>query len=343
MLHLGLLVRYALAVGVALGLSYHGLRKKSLSKSGGFAAVLVGFTSFACSYRFGLILILFYYSSSKFTKLKQEYKASIEEDYAVGGQRNWKQVFASSVLATVVAFAYYYWCGEDSHIGFSKSASESDAVNVFGSTISRQTFATYLWVLYIAHYCTANADTWASELGVLSKEEPRLVTTLFLRAVPRGTNGGMSLFGTAASAAGGLFIGVVFWAGSFLIGSARASVAQAQYPVLLFSLLCGLLGSLVDSLLGATVQATYYSKERKCIVKHGHEASHGTQDGSIVRVCGCDLLSNEAVNFVSIALTMLLSLWLAPNVFCWMDTAQCYEAQRMTAWLQALLVGRFLS
>lgn len=326
-----LLLRYALAGAVALGLSYHGLSKKSLSISGSIAAVVVGFTSFACSYRFGFILIAFYYSSSKFTKFKQDYKASIEEDYAVGGQRNWAQVLASSVLATAVAFAYYAWCGEDTEMSFSHPAGDDATISITGISISKITVGTYLWVLYLAHYCTANADTWASELGVLSKEEPRLVTLLFTRVVPRGTNGGMSLFGTAASAAGGLFIGAVFWVLSLLAEPPSRGPVSAQYPVLVFALLCGLLGSLVDSLLGATVQATYYSKDKKCIVKSKAKAE--AEDKSIVRICGWDLLSNEAVNFVSIAITMGLSLWLAPNVFCWVDSTQCYEATRINRWI----------
>ena len=349
-----LILRYSIAIFVALGLSFHGLKKKSLNTSGSLAAIFVGFASFACSYRFGFILILFYYSSSKFTKWKQDYKASIEEDYAVGGQRNWVQVLASSALATWVAISYYLICGEDGHLSFREPTVGDPTFELGPIKIAKSSLATYLWVLFIAHYCTANADTWASELGVLSKGEPRLVTSLFTRTVPRGTNGGMSLLGTVASGAGGLFIGVIFWMGSFAIeaqnldnnsnsyttirgnsnNSSSGNISDSQYPILVFSLLCGLLGSLVDSILGATVQATYYSKDRRCIVKLHHASElREHQDKSIVRICGCDLLSNEAVNFVSIFVTMLLSLWMAPNVFCLIDSTQCFEAHRINSWL----------
>jgi uncharacterized membrane protein len=53
-------------------------------------------------------------------------------------------------------------------------------------------------------------------VGVLSTGDPILVT--HLRRVPRGTNGAISLLGTAASVAGGAAIGLVFYlAGLFTV------------------------------------------------------------------------------------------------------------------------------
>ncbi len=288
-------VRGLIAGFIAFGLAAHGRKKKSLSVSGALAAIFVGFCSFWISYRFGLILILFYYSSSKLTKLKEEVKAKLEADYLVGGQRDWIQVFANSILATAVCIAYWWFVGEDSHVNFAGRSHFSMSSNLSLSPI----FGSYLWVMFVAHYSCSTADTWASELGILSTSKPRLVTSLFLKEVPHGTNGGVSLLGTVASAGGGFFIGQIFWILSYLTVGERTY--NPQYPMILVGLVSGVVGSLLDSLLGATLQASYYSDTRKCIVKRPFK-----KDDNVRCVTGIDILSNEAVNFWSILLTMLL-------------------------------------
>eukprot|EP01035_Chromulina_nebulosa_P022643 gene22643-29317_t len=165
--------------------------RKSLNLSGSIAAFLVGFISFSASYRFGLILILFYYTSSKLTKIKEDIKAKLEDDYSIGGQRNWIQVLANSFLATLVALIYYITYGEDHRINFNNNY---------------ERFGSYLWCMYVAHYACAAADTW----GILSTSKPRLITTVFIKEVPHGTNGGMSLLGTISGGLGGAFIGFLF-------------------------------------------------------------------------------------------------------------------------------------
>jgi uncharacterized protein (TIGR00297 family) len=302
------LFRCVIAIILALLLSVHGYTKKSLDISGCIAACFVGFICLATSYRFGLLLLLFYYSSSKLTKLKENIKIKLEEDYSLGGQRNWIQVFANSILATVVCLFYYFSCGDDTNISFR------------GSPSSKTFLASQFACMIVAHFACANGDTWASEVGILSKSRPRLVTSLFFREVPPGTNGGMSFKGTWYSLLGGMFIGFVYFSLSFFYVSSFSSslskqsvleIVSSQYPMILFGGFCGLGGSLIDSLMGATLQATYYSKERKLIVKNPKDP----RDRSIVVVCGKNILSNEAVNFLSIAVVMILSWFFAPSFF----------------------------
>ena len=309
--------RYFLASIVSSTMALHGYKKGSLNKSGCFAAILVGFTALSTSYRFGAILILFYYTSSTLTKFQSNKKIKIEEDHVVGGNRNYIQVLANSILATLVALAYYCVCGEDGHVSFSASlnASNNEHVNLpFVSDISKKLFGSLCWSMYIAHYATANGDTWASELGVLSTSKPRLVTSLFLKEVPPGTNGGMSLLGTCASVLGGGFIGFIFWSMSLF--------DYSQFPMVIAGFSYGFIGSLIDSILGATIQASYYHTEKKCITKSKYRPT-GEVEENIILVSGIDFVSNEFINFLSILITMIISLWWTPIIFCYMNATQC--------------------
>lgn len=305
-------VRGCVAAFISFYLVHSGLKKNSLSKSGSLAAFVVGFVSMSSSYRFGLILLLFYYSSTKLTKYKLEQKSKLEEGFTISAARDWKQVFASSLLAIVVAASHFLIIGDDMNVDFASGSTYMDIFYIMDGSLSHRRLSAVLQVMYVAHFATANADTWASEVGMLAKNKPRLITSFFMREVPAGTNGGVSVLGTVASAAGGAFIGFVYYALTFLY---PASITP-QYPMIIVGLICGIIGSLIDSFLGATVQATYYSQKKQQIIKHyNSESSSKKDDDDVIRVCGMDILSNEAVNFLSIGITMIIGAIVAPVVF----------------------------
>ena len=239
---ISIMIRVSLALLLSLYLSVQGYRKKSLNKSGAIAAFFVGLTSFSVSYRFGILLISFYYSSSKLTKVKSGVKKKLEADFKESGQRDYVQVLSNSVLATLLALTFYFVYGEDN---FAIDFKSSNALQ------------SQLLCAYITHYAVANGDTWASELGILSTKKPRLITSLFLKEVPPGTNGGVSLLGTVASLTGGIFIALTYYIISFvMIRLGYIASTSAQWPVFVLGAWSGLVGSLVDSLLGATLQGT---------------------------------------------------------------------------------------
>ena len=95
------------------------------------------------------------------------------------------------------------------------------------------------WVAFASALAAANADTWATEIGSHSRTPPRLITNGTL--VSAGTDGGVTLLGTAGGIAGALFIAVL--ARVLVPGGFVAAVAIA-----------GIAGMLLDSLLGATLQ-----------------------------------------------------------------------------------------
>jgi len=94
------------------------------------------------------------------------------------------------------------------------------------------------WTWFAGALAAANADTWATEIGSHSRTPPRLITN-GLR-VPAGTDGGMTLLGTAGGIAGAGFVAVL-----------ASVLGQRSSPVIAVA---GIAGMLLDSLLGATVQ-----------------------------------------------------------------------------------------
>ena len=128
----------------------------------------------------------------------------------------------------------------------------------------------------------AAADTWATELGLLSTRQPRLITTL--SPVAAGTSGGITPEGLAASVGGALVVGLTW----VMLGGARRGLPVA--------LLAGLGGSLMDSLLGATVQALYRCP--RCGVLTESEVHRPCrQFPELVR--GHPWITNDAVNALS--------------------------------------------
>jgi uncharacterized protein (TIGR00297 family) len=96
-------------------------------------------------------------------------------------------------------------------------------------------------VLVLAALCEATADTVSSEIGQAFGGQPLLLTTL--RRVEPGTDGAVSLLGTAAGIlAAGVVAATGFWA--MRMTPAGAGIALSG----------GIAGLIFDSLLGATVE-----------------------------------------------------------------------------------------
>lgn len=97
------------------------------------------------------------------------------------------------------------------------------------------------WAALLGSLASAQADTWATEIGAHAPRLPRLITTG--RSVPTGTSGGISLLGTGAGVAGATVLAGV---GALLgVPGRMAALAAAA----------GVAGMMVDSVLGATLEA----------------------------------------------------------------------------------------
>ncbi|CAD7695928.1 unnamed protein product [Ostreobium quekettii] len=267
--------------------------KRTLSMSGAIAAFFVGGATMATNCRCGATLLAFFFSSSRLTKLKQERKALLTE-HKMDGQRDWKQVIANGGVPAILSCA----------IGVL-----ADFKNVPLSS-SWSTAVTSLLGAFLGYYACCCGDTWASEVGMLSTDTPRLITSG--RPVRNGTNGGVTLLGLAASMAGGLFIGAVFYAFGLVGGAAAVSSIEtpvSQWWLLPLGLLGGLAGSIIDSILGATLQFSGFNlKTQKVVNRPGHP-------NEVMHISGLNILSNNQVNLVSASLTALLVSKIALLIF----------------------------
>ena len=171
--------------------------------------------------------------------------------------------------------------------------------------------AAFWWHAFLGAMACVNADTWATELGVLSKSAPRLITTG--KIVPKGTSGGISLLGSLAALCGAMFIGLVAW----LLGNLAEiwPISIALVPpegVFLLASLSGFAGALFDSFLGATWQVMYYSQAKQSLTEKKYDRFEDQVANQYVR--GLPWLNNDGVNFVSAAfaagLALGLGIWL---------------------------------
>ncbi|KAF5378082.1 hypothetical protein D9615_007623 [Tricholomella constricta] len=293
-----------LAVSFASLLSLHGLRKKSLSPSGAATAFAVGVLTMAGGLRvFGVTLIVFYLLGSRATKYGKERKVRLEEGYMDGGYRSGWQVLCNSCWAVA---AVTLWNAIHVRGSVQALVLESVGFQVGGGreyngegwcAVDGGSRGLVYGVL--GHFGCCMGDTLASELGILSKSKPRLVTTL--KEVPAGTNGGMTVWGTACSVAGGAVIGLVM--GVCMVLENGACSGRVIGELVGWGGFAGGFGSLVDSVLGATVQRTRYSTERGVVLQDGSRA-----EGRVVS--GWDVLTNNQVNLVSSGVTAAVVGWM---------------------------------
>ncbi|KAJ2703631.1 hypothetical protein H4218_000097 [Coemansia sp. IMI 209128] len=273
------------------------LRRQSLSGSGTVAAALVGLsTASNDNIMFTVVLLAFFISSSYWTKYQARAKARLDPCYAKASRRDWKQVLCNGGVGAVISVVYQY---------------NFDGRRPADMSLEERKLMTLLIWGYIGFYSCCAADTWASELGTLSSDWPVLITTL--KQVPPGTNGGVSKLGMLASFAGGALIGltadVAMWVQYF---GAYKSGALPRIPYNMLGSVFGMLGSLIDSLLGATVQASYAVNKR---IASDISANELSQVKGAVLVAGRDVLSNNMVNVVASVSTMAIAIILQTVVF----------------------------
>jgi uncharacterized protein (TIGR00297 family) len=241
------------------------LRKITLSPSGAAAAVAVGAAAAFAGVDWITLLLVFFVAATAvtgFRRVEKQNRARALLEKA--GPRD-----AAQVVANGAAFA-------------------------LGAVLFAVT-ADGRWMAFAAGaLAAASADTWATELGLLSSSVPRSIVSG--RRVSRGTSGGVTLAGTAAGVLGAFVVTTT----AFALGWQGVAVAAGA---------AGLLGMTADSLLGATVQERRSCPACVCETEaRVHSCGTPTQARGGVRGLDNDLV-NALATFSGAVFATLIYTW----------------------------------
>ena len=249
-----------ISLAVAVLLSAGGWATKALTGWGAVAATVVGFTIFqGAGWPGAAVLGAFFILSSALGRLPGG--RAIGRGDAKGERRDVWQVLANGGFAAL------------------------------GAAVAGSAPGCALWVV-TGSLAAAGADTWATAIGARSSIPPRLL--LVGHPVPAGTNGGMTLLGTAAAVAGAAVI------------SAIGGFPSATPRLVLWGTVIGAAGMTLDSVLGATLQGRFHCPACDADSEWGvHRCGSRT-----TRTGGLAWLTNDGVNAATTAAGALAG-WLA--------------------------------
>ena len=160
----------------------------------------------------------FFVLGSAVSRLKNLYKKQAETLQDTSGPRNWKQVLCNSLPACVLLWIWVFYPRPG------------------------------LLLLSFGVFSAAAADTFSSELGMMSKG--RVYNILSGKPMQRGLSGGVSLAGTLAGLAGSLLLALL-------------ALPRFGWKGVLISTALGFAGSVIDSTLGAAFQRKYAGADGK--------------------------------------------------------------------------------
>ena len=135
---------------LAILISSLAYKAHSLSKSGAIAAFFIGTIIFGIGgWQWAILLLTFFITSSVLSRSFKKRKQNLDEKFSKGSERDAGQVFGNGGIATFFAALNFFYPNEP-----------------------------ILWLCFSASLAAVNADTWATELGVLNPTPPRMITNL---------------------------------------------------------------------------------------------------------------------------------------------------------------------
>lgn len=246
-------------------IAYISYKSKALSISGAISSVFVGASIYFSLGFPGLVpLGLFFASSSMISKWKKERKAQMASILEKGERRDYVQVLANGGIPVLISIF---------------NIVDHDDRN-------------FWFILLTISFACANADTWASEIGSLSRIKPILLFPP--KFVEKGTSGAVTVLGTFASILGSSFVA---------LGSSFFIKNDAQ--ILPFIILFGFIGALIDTLFGC-----FFQRKNKCLVCHAETEKRIHCGEYTVKTKGFVWMNNDAVNFLSIFIATVIAYFI---------------------------------
>lgn len=250
------LIGALLGLGIAIG----AYAVRFLTLSGCIAAGILAVVIFGVgSWQWTIPIFSFFVSSSLLSRVGRATKMQITQSVDDHGARTSSQVLANGGVGGALALL----------------ALVDPSANVYP--------------IYLGTLAAVNADTWGTEIGVLTTGRTFSLTSF--DPVEPGSSGGVSLVGLGAGVLASVLINV----------SALYWILELR---LLFPLIgAGLAGSIVDSLLGSLVQVRYRCAQCGSMTER---PIHCDQPGNHVR--GVRWVNNDVVN-VACAATGGAVMW----------------------------------
>ncbi|KAA3619404.1 MAG: DUF92 domain-containing protein [Calditrichaeota bacterium] len=216
--------QFFIGVPLALIIALAARRLNALDLSGALATFILGVIIFGyAGWLYTIPILFFFLASSTLSHLPNKNNLSCDKTTEPGAKRNVNQVLANG-LAPLACIMISFVAPHN-----------------------------YLYIFYLAALASATADTWATEIGLMSKTPPRSITSW--KSIEPGMSGGITMLGIFGALAG---------AGLVTIVGYLASLKFAPVPLTLVEMtsiiVAGLLAQFVDSLFGAMWQ-----RKNRCV------------------------------------------------------------------------------
>lgn len=234
--------------------------RKQLNFFGCICAIIVLLISLLLGgYKAELMLLIFLFSAAVSSRVSDSARGRRNEIHEKEGPRDGIQVLVNTIPALLSLVLFF---------------------------INRQ--YTFL-IVFSATVSEACADTWASDIGMLSKKKP--ISVLSFKRIDTGLSGGVSFLGSCISVIIALlwsFLHCLIWGFNGIL-----------YSVILF--VSSTLGVFFDSFLGALIQVKYFDEQGKMT-----EKKYAPDGSKRIIAHGLPFINNDCVNLFSGFFSFLL-------------------------------------